>query len=90
MLQSFDLFTGANLLAIQQAGELGVQQSIIPLIELTRFVFEDHAVNELGRALQKLTGASIGGAARGGDRVRAVVEGGAGLRPWRAHIQPHR
>ena len=61
MLQSFDFFTGPNTIAIQEAGELGLQQSIIPLIELTRFVFEDHAINELGRVLQELTGAPFGG-----------------------------
>lgn len=61
MLQSFDFFTGPNIVAIQAAGELGLQQSIIPLIELTRFVFEDHSINELGRVLQEFTGESIGG-----------------------------
>ncbi len=61
MLQSFDFTTGANVVAIQEAGELGVQQSIIPLIELTRFVFEDYAINALGEVLQQLTGESFGG-----------------------------
>ena len=59
MLQSFDLFTGPNTVAIHEAGDMGLQQSIIPLIELTRFVFEDHVINELGRVLQELTGASF-------------------------------
>jgi len=61
MRQSFDFYTGANAIAIEEAGNLGVQESIIPLIELSRFVFEDHTVNLLGEALQKLTGESIGG-----------------------------
>jgi hypothetical protein len=61
MLQSFDFATGANVVAIQEAGKLGVQQSIIPLIELTRFVFEDYTINELGEELQLLTGESFRG-----------------------------
>ncbi len=62
MIQSFDFFVGANVIAIQELGELGVQSSIIPLIELTRFVFEDYGVTQLGVALKKLTGEEIGGA----------------------------
>ena len=62
VLQSFDFWVGANVVAIQELGELGVQTSIIPLIELTRFVFEDYTVTQLGITLEKLTGESIGGA----------------------------
>ena len=62
MLQSFDFFTGANVVAIQEIGELGVQSSIIPMIELTRFVFEDYTVTQLGEALKTLTGEEFGGA----------------------------
>jgi hypothetical protein len=61
MLQSFDFRIGANVVAIQQAGELGVQESIIPLIELSRFVFEDYTITELGTVLQNLTGQPFGG-----------------------------
>ncbi len=62
MLQSFDFFVGANVVAIQEIGELGVQSSIIPMIELTRFVFEDYTVTQLGEVLKKLTGEEFGGA----------------------------
>ncbi len=62
MLQSFDFFTGANVVAIQEIGELRVQSSIIPMIELTRFVFEDYTITQLGETLKKLTGEAFGGA----------------------------
>ncbi len=62
MLQSFDFWVGANVVAVQEIGELGVQSSIIPLIELTRFVFEDYTITQLGEALKKLTGEEFGGA----------------------------
>ena len=62
MLQSFDFWVGANVIAIQEIGELGVQSSIIPMIELTRFVFEDYTITQLGEALKKLTGEEFGGA----------------------------
>ncbi|MCH8103552.1 MAG: hypothetical protein IIB28_10425, partial [Chloroflexi bacterium] len=61
MLLSFDFFTGANVVAIQEIGELGVQSSIIPMIELTRFVFEDYSITQLGEVLEKLTGKNFGG-----------------------------
>ncbi len=62
ILQSFDFWVGANVIAVEELGNLGVQSSIIPLIELTRFVFEDYSVTQLGIALEKLTGEKFGGA----------------------------
>ncbi len=65
MRRSFDFTFGPNADAIEAAGVLGVKQSIIPLIELSRFVFEDRTVTKLGNALNKLTGETFGGSAWG-------------------------
>ena len=61
MLESFDFFTGPNPVAIEELGDLGYRGSIIPLIELTRFVAYDNDIRVLAEALQKLTGQSFGG-----------------------------
>lgn len=61
MLESFDFFTGPNPVAIEELGELGYRGSIIPLIELTRFVAYDNDINVLTEALERLTGVSMDG-----------------------------
>ena len=56
----FNFWSGADVEAIQELGELGVQSSIIPMIELTAFVIEDDSITQLGEALKKLTGEEFG------------------------------
>ncbi len=61
MHRFYDMFKGPDLDVIKEIGEFGHPGLVAPLVEIAGFIFEDFIGEEIGAALEKLTGADLGG-----------------------------